>query len=111
MDGRSCWYATLTQKWSGFTTKEYKQYKGLKKENLRDNMTNLEMAFNILAEASTTELSKQCDPKGMEEQKKVAKEGGSVAKVARKQLETQLGRSIISPTKAKDYLKIEESTN
>ena len=108
-------YATLTdiitQQWSGFTTKEYKQYKGLKKENLRDNMTNLEMAFNILAEASTTELSKQRDPQGMEEQKKVAKEGGSVAKVSRKQLEAQLGRSIISPTKAKDYLKIEESTN
>ena len=108
-------YATLTdiitQQWSGFTTKEYKQYKGLKKENLRDNMTNLEMAFNILAEASTTELSKQHDPQGVEEQKKVAKEGGGVAKVASKQLEAQLGRSIISPTKAKDYLKIEESTN
>lgn len=106
-------YATLTdiitQQWSGFTTKEYKQYKGLKKENLRDNMTNLEMAFNILAEASATELSKQRDLQGVEEQKKVAKEGGSVAKVARKQLETQLGRSVISPTKAKDYLKIEES--
>ena len=106
-------YATLTdiitQQWSGFTTKEYKQYKGLKKENLRDNMTNLEMAFNILAEASATELSKQRDPQGVEEQKKVAKEGGSVAKVARKQLEAQLGRSVISPTKAKDYLKIEES--
>ena len=105
-------YATLTdiitQQWSGFTTKEYKQYKGLKKENLRDNMTNLEMAFNILAEASATELSKQRDPQGVEEQKKVAKEGGGVAKVARKQLETQLGRSVISPTKAKDYLKIEE---
>lgn len=106
-------YATLTdiitQQWSGFTTKEYKQYKGLKKENLRDNMTNLEMAFNILAEASATELSKQRDPQGVEEQKKVAKEGGGVAKVARKQLETQLGRSVISPTKAKDYLKIEKS--
>ena len=106
-------YATLTdiitQQWSGFTTKEYKQYKGLKKENLRDNMTNLEMAFNILAEASATELSKQRDPQGVEEQKKVAKEGGGVAKVARKQLETQLGRSVISPTKAKDHLKIEES--
>ena len=106
-------YAThtdiITQQWSGFTTKEYKQYKGLKKENLRDNMTNLEMAFNILAEASTTELSKQRDPQGVEEQKKVAKEGGSVAKVARKQLEAQLGRSVISPTKAKDYLKIEKS--
>ena len=91
------------------TTQEYKQYKGLKKENLRDNMTNLEMAFNILAEASATELSKQRDPQGVEEQKKVAKEGGSVAKVARKQLEAQLGRSVISPTKAKDYLKIEKS--
>ena len=106
-------YATLTdiitQQWSGFTTKEYKQYKGLKKENLRDNMTNLEMAFNILAEASATELSKQRDPQGVEEQKKVAKEGGSVAKVARNQLEAQLGRSVISPTKAKDYLKIEKS--
>ena len=106
-------YATLTdiitQQWSGFTTKEYKQYKGLKKENLRDNMTNLEMAFNILAEASATELSKQRDPQGVEEQKKVAKEGGGVAKVARKQLETQLGRSVISPTKAKNHLKIEES--
>ena len=106
-------YATLTdiitQQWSGFTTKEYKQYKGLKKENLRDNMTNLEMAFNILAEASATELSKQRDPQGVQEQKKVAKEGGGVAKVARKQLETQLGRSVISPTKAKDHLKIEES--
>ena len=67
------------------------------------------MAFNILAEASATELSKQRDPQGVEEQKKVAKEGGSVAKVARKQLETQLGRSVISPIKAKDYLKIEES--
>ena len=108
-------YATLTdiitQQWSGFTTKEYKQYKGLKKENLRDNMTNLEMAFNILAEASATELSKQRDPQGVEEQKKVAKEGGSVAKVARKQLETQLGRSVISPTKAKDYLEIEKWTD
>ena len=106
-------YATLTdiitQQWSGFTTKEYKQYKGLKKENLRDNMTNLEMAFNILAEASATELSKQRDPQGVEEQKKVAKEGGSVAKVARKQLEAQLGRSVMSPTKAKDYLKIKKS--
>lgn len=67
------------------------------------------MAFNILAEASATELSKQRDPQGVEEQKKVTKEGGSVAKVARKQLETQLGRCVISPTKAKDYLKIEES--
>ena len=102
-------YATLTdiitRQWSGLTTKEYKQFKGLKKENLRDNMTNLEMAFNILAEASATELSKQRDPHGLAEQKIVAKEGGSVAKVARKQLETQLGRSVISSSNANDYIK------
>lgn len=67
-------------------------------------MTNLEMAFNILAEASATELSKQRDPKGFVQQKRVAKDGGSVAKVARKQLESQLGHSVISSAKASDYL-------
>ena len=94
----------ITKEWSGMTTKQYKQHKGLKKENLRDNMTNLEMAFNILAEASATELSKQRDPKGFVQQKRVAKDGGSVAKVARKQLESQLGHSVISSVKASDYL-------
>ena len=94
----------ITHEWSGFTTKQYKNYKGLKKENLRDNMTNLEIALNILAEASATELSKQRDPKGFEGQKRVAKDGGSVAKVAREQLEDQLGHSVISPSKASDYL-------
>lgn len=94
----------ITRQWSGFTTKQYKQFKGLKKESLRDNMTNLEMAFNILAEASATALSKQHSPHGFEEQQKVAKEGGNVAKIARKQLENQLGTSIISPAKATDYL-------
>ena len=94
----------ITREWSGFTTKQYKQHKGLKKENLRDNMTNLEIALNILAEASTTEISKQRDPKGFHQQKKVAKEGGSVAKAARKQLESKLGRSVISNEKASDYL-------
>ena len=94
----------ITREWSGFTTKQYKDFKGLKKENLRDNMTNLEMAFNILAEASATELSKQQDPKGFQQQTKVAKEGGNVAKVARNQLESKLGHSVISPTKASDYL-------
>ena len=69
----------ITREWSGFTTKQYKHFKGLKKENLRDNMTNLEIALNILAEASTTELSKQRNPKGYKQQTKVAKEGGSVA--------------------------------
>ena len=94
----------ITREWSGLTTKQYKQFKGLKKENLRDNMTNLEIALNILAEASATELSKQRDPQGFRQQKQVAKDGGSVAKAARDQLENQLGRSIISPEKASDYL-------
>ena len=94
----------ITREWSGFTTKQYKNYKGLKKENLRDNMTNLEIALNILAEASAAELSKQRDPKGFRGQKQVAKDGGSVAKAARKQLESQLGHSAISPSKASDYL-------
>ena len=94
----------ITQEWSGFTTKQYKHHKGLKKENLRDNMTNVEIALNTLAEASATELSKQRDPKGLKGQKRVAKDGGSVAKAARKQLEGKLGRSVISSEKASDYL-------
>ena len=94
----------ITREWSGFTTKQYKRFKGLKKENLRDNMTNLEIALNILAEASATELSKQRDPKGFNAQAQVAKDGGSVAKAARNQLESKLGRSIISNAKASDYL-------
>ena len=93
----------ITKEWSGYTTKQYKQFKGLKKENLRDNMTNLEIALNILAEASAAELSKQRDPKGFSEQTKTAKDGGSVAKAARNQLESKLGRSIISPSKASDF--------
>ena len=94
----------ITKEWSGLTTKQYKNLKGLKKENLRDNMTNLEIAFNILAEASATELSKQRNPNGFNEQKPIAKAGGSVAKAARDQLEDQLGRTIISDKKASDYL-------
>ena len=94
----------ITREWSGFTTKQYKHHKGLKKENLRDNMTNLEIALNVLAEASATEISKQRDPKGYNAQTQVAKEGGSVAKAARKQLESKLGRSVISKSKASDYL-------
>ena len=105
-------YATLTdiitQQWSGFKVKEYKQYKGLRKENLRDNMTNLELALNMLAETATTELSKQENPKGFKESAKVAQKGGSVAQAARVQLEHQLGRSVISPAKASDYLIGEE---
>ena len=99
----------ITKEWSGLTTRQYKNLKGLKKENLRDNMTNLEIAFNILAEASATELSKQQNPYGYIEQKSVAKAGGGVAKVARNQLEEQLGRTIISSKKASDYILPENS--
>ena len=94
----------ITQEWSGMTTKQYRNYKGLKQESLRDNMTNMEIALNMLAEASATELSKQRDPKGFNQQKKVAKDGGSVAKAARNQLESKLGHKVISPAKASDYL-------
>ncbi len=105
-------YATLTdiitKEWSGFKTKEYKQFKGLKKESLRDNMTNVELALNILAEASTTEISKEKDPSGFEESKVVAKEGGEVAKIAREQLEAKIGKSVISHRNAKDFLQLPE---
>ena len=101
----------ITREWSGFTTRQYKHYKGLKKENLRDNMTNLEIALNILAEASATELSKQRDPQGFSEQTAVAKDGGSVAKAAREKLESQLGRSVISSSKASDYISPESKSD
>ena len=94
----------ITKEWSGRTTKQYKHLKGLKKESLRDNMTNVEIALNTLAEASATELSKQRNPTGFAENAKTAKDGGSVAKAARKQLESQLGHTVISPAKASDYL-------
>ena len=94
----------ITREWSGMTTRQYKQHKGLKKENLRDNMTNVELALNMLAEASTTEISKQKNPRGFAESAKIAKEGGSVAKAARKQLESKTGKSAISSAKASDYL-------
>ena len=99
----------ITREWSGFSTKQYKNYKGLKKENLRDNMTNLEIALNILAEASATEISKDRNPKGYNAQTQVAREGGSVAKAARKQLESKLGRSVITKDKASDYLLPEKN--
>ena len=98
----------ITKEWSGRTTKEYKRLKGLKKENLRDNMTNVELALNTLAEASATEISKQRNPKGFNQHADVAKNGGRVAKVAREQLEQQLGRSVISSVKANDYLLLSE---
>jgi len=99
----------LTQAWSGMTTGEYKRHKGLTKENLRDNMTNVELALNTLAEVATTELSRQRNPKGMVESKQAAQAGGKVAKNAREDLERQLGRSVISSERASDYLRpIEE---
>lgn len=84
------------------TTKEYKQYKGLKKEGLRDNMTNLELVLNMLAEASTTAISKNENPDDFEESKSIAKRGGSVAGNARKDLEENLGRQIVSKQSSKN---------
>ena len=98
-------YATLTdiitQEWSGMTTRQYKNFKGLKKENLRDHMTRTESALNTLAEVAATELSQEIDPTGFSEQKSVAKRGGRVAATARKELEKQLGRSVVTRQNAK----------
>ena len=94
----------LTKAWSGMTTGQYKTYKGLTKENLRDNMTTLELALNTLAKAATTEISRHRNPKTMAENKQVAQSGGNAAKLARKDIERQIGHSVISPEKASDYL-------
>ena len=94
----------ITQGWSGKTTGQYKRFKGLKKENLRDNMTNIELALNTLAEASVTEISKSKNPKGFRQSVAVAREGSKIAGDARKQLEQRVGHSVISPAKAADYL-------
>lgn len=94
----------ITQTWSGKTTKEYKRYKGLKKENLRDNMTNTELILNMLAESATTDLSKEQKPETFDENMNVAHKGGKVARSARKELEKQLGHSIVTPLNAKTYL-------
>ena len=91
----------ITKAWADKSVKQYKNFKGLKKQNLRDNMTNLELVLNMLAEASTTEISKEQNPKGLLENKKVAKEGGNVAKQARITLEKQTGKSVISSQNAK----------
>ena len=95
----------ITSAWSGRTTKQYKHLKGLHKENLRDNMTNVELLLNSLAEASATEISKKENPKGYGQNADVAKRGGHVAKAARNQLESQLGRSVVTSLNAKDYFK------
>ena len=94
----------ITREWSGKTTRQYKSFKGLKKESLRDNMTNIELALNTLAEASVTEISKSKNPKGFRQSAAVAKEGSKIAGDARKQLEQRVGHSVISPSKASDYL-------
>ena len=98
-------FATLTDEitfaWAGMKTKDYKKYKDLKKENLRDNMTNLELVLNMLAEASTTEISKKVEPKSFEENKKVANEGGSIAGIARKRLERKTGKKVVTKLNAK----------
>jgi hypothetical protein len=91
----------ITSTWSGFNTKQYKKFKGLKKENLRDHMTNMELVLNMLAEASTTEISKDKKPETFAENRKVAKKGGAVAKAARKQLEDTTGKNVVSPKNAK----------
>ena len=101
----------LTQAWSGMNTRQYKSYKGLTKENLRDNMTNVELALNTLAEVATTEYSRQSNPTTMEESKRIAREGGEVAREARMTIEKRLGRTVISSEKASDYLRPIQDSN
>ena len=105
-------YATLTdiiyQAWAGRTTKEYKQYKGLKKENLRDNMTNEELVLNMLAELSATSITKAKNPQTLDENKQCAKEGGNVAKVAKEELEAKTGRNVVSPLSAKRFFEAQK---
>ncbi len=94
----------ITRTWAGKTTKEYKILKGLKKENLRDNMTNTELILGMLAEASTKDISETVNPEGFEQSKIVAKQGGNVAKVALKELESKTGKKVVSSTNAKSLL-------
>ena len=105
-------FASLTdiiyRQWSGLSAKEYKQLKGLKKENLRDNMTDLEIAINMLAEATTTQISRNENPKGMAESAGIARRGGAVANDARKAVEKETGQSVVSPMNAKQIVQGEE---
>lgn len=94
----------VTKAWSGMTTRQYKNHKGLKKENLRDNMSTLELALNMLAEATTTELTNAQNPRGLEENRAVAKQGGKVAGNARKEIESQTGRPVITSDNAQTML-------
>ncbi|MFX0587296.1 Bro-N domain-containing protein [Glaesserella parasuis] len=94
----------ITKAWSGKTTKEYKQFKGLKKENLRDNMTNTELILNMLAEASTKDISQAVHPETFEKNQKVAEQGGNVAKVALQELESKTGKKVVSDLSAKKMI-------
>ena len=96
----------MTKAWSGRTVREYKELKGLYKENLRDNMTDIELALNSLAEVATRALTKRHNPQGLEENRKIAKSGGSVSKTARLEIERKLGESVISPLNAQDKDKL-----
>lgn len=98
----------ITKAWSDKTTKEYKVLKGLKKENLRDNMTNMELILNMLAEASTKDISQAVNPENFEESKKVAQQGGNVAKVALKELEAKTGKKVVSELNAKKILNAKD---
>ena len=95
----------ITKAWSGFNTKEYKKFKNLKKENLRDNMTNLELVLNMLAEATTKEISKEKKPKTFTENKIIAKQGGTIAGNTRKEIEEKTGKKVTSPLNAKELGK------
>ena len=95
----------ITSAWSGFTTKQYKQFKDLKKENLRDHMTNLELVLNMLAEATTTEISKEKKPKTFPQNRKIAKQGGTIAGNTRKEIEAKTGKKIVSKINAKQLGK------
>ena len=99
----------LTKAWSGMTTREYKTFKGLTKQSLRDNMTGVEVALNTLAEASTRELSRQRNPQSFQQSKNIAQDGGDVARVARRQLEKKLGKPVISPYNAEQIKQIENT--
>ncbi len=99
----------ITKGWSGYTTKRYKAFKNLKKENLRDNMTNLELVLNSLAEASTTEISKSKNPKTMTEHTSVAKQGAEIAKDAKEKIERETGHSVVSPLNAKDIRRLKSA--
>lgn len=96
----------ISQAWAGLTTKQYKNLKGLKKENLRDNMTNLEIVLNMLAETATTEISQKREPKNLDENKQIAREGGTVAGNARKEIELKTGKKVITPKNAKELKRI-----